>query len=446
MKQKARIPRAFAYTILAGCAFLNVEYFMNRLIKIILAMAVAVLSTTILQCSEPVSYRSHLLEYFIYASPLILLIRRCRVIVPGIDLPLILYCLASLVTARFIYPESMRWSTTLYGFGFCFMFAMTARLIRIARLSERDYTGFIKLMIYAYCVVLISQQISTLFGWPVINHRDIGVPFKLNALASESSHVGFTVGTFLFFLNLAQATLHPREKYSTYFRKNAWVMLAALWCLLTVRASTNFVMLPIAFLPLLSFRNASAKRFTCIFLGAAALSATYIFIPGLPRPDSIERIASFSQGLVTLDEEKIITGDISASERIVPMMRIAAMMAPRDPGFWIGHGTDADVLDLPISPMDDEPVPYLFHVWYNYGLLAELALAWLTVSICLMPRRPWTWFLTVMAVIILGHNTSSSIWLILTLALQFRMLAEPESRLLDTFQFPKRLSLSLLKS
>lgn len=396
---------------------------------ILLALAVFLLSAT-LAFAIGDGQKSLLLAGGICLSPLVLLLPRCRVILPRVDLPIAIFCVFMLSALR--HPETLRWGTVLFALGFCCYFMMTARLIRAARLGYDRVITLMTWLVYLYTIVLLIQQLCVLCGWPVFNYiNTYRHPWKLNALATESSHVTFVLGTYMFYLGLVKRSANPSLSLWADIRSCPLLWIAYLWSLFTIYNASAFLMLPISLTAWIRRKNIAPV--------IAVIACAVIFITTVPLKTNsfnVDRVSRFARNIYTLDEKMITQADVSSAERIVPMLRCARLMNPAETGFWFGHGVDSDAYAVGPTILEEKPIPYLFHVWYNYGFFANMALLWLTVSICFMKERPATWIATIAAIVLLAANTSTSIWLILALALQLRVLAKPDTTILKPLGWP----------
>ena len=107
-----------------------------------------------------------------------------------IDFTLISLCLCMIIFPLLGHPETMRWSTVLYSCIFCLYFMAFTRVLSDSTYSNNDLLRILKLLIYAYCMVLIIQQFCVLTGLPIFNLSNYSIkePWKLNSLMSEPSH------------------------------------------------------------------------------------------------------------------------------------------------------------------------------------------------------------------------------------------------------------------
>ncbi len=127
-------------------------------------------------------------------SPLVLMLRRARVFIPRIDIPLCLVCVFVITFPVIFHPATVRWITMLFTCACCVYYMMLARLVRIADLSPALICRLIKTIIYAFAAVLIVQQICLVCGLPIFNEAKVYpmAPFKLNSLTAEPSHTSVT--------------------------------------------------------------------------------------------------------------------------------------------------------------------------------------------------------------------------------------------------------------
>ena len=359
-------------------------------------------------------------------SPLLLLMRRCRILMPRIDIPMLSFLLLMILSATLWHPESFRASTIIYSAGFCIFFLFTARLMRASHLSPRQFILLLQCIVYAYGVMLLLQQFCVLVGLPVPNYiSPYANPWKLCSLAREPSYMDTTLGIIMFMYGMIMRQQHPDRGLWYNLRHYPFLWLAYLWCLFTPVNASGFAALPLSLIPWITRRNMP-------WVAGAVVALAILFAVAAPhiRSGQAGRAARMVTALTTMDEDKIIDTDISIAERIVPAMRTARLLDIREADFWLGHGTDAEIRDTAPSPCEYPTPAYIFHVWYNYGFITELALLWLIFSICFVPRQPLTWVVTIGAIVYAAYNNSTNIWLILTLMLQYRLFAAPHTPLL----------------
>lgn len=389
-----------------------------------------ILLATVLDVALDDRHKNMLLVAYICLSPLILLIRECRVILPRIDVPLLVFSVFAGISGVVWHPEHFRLGTYLFSVGFCVYFAMMARMLRVAGFTVDEFLKLLRIIIYAFTVVLLIQQFCVLTGLPVFNQTTVyGEPWKLDSLAREPSYMVTILSILIFFFGLISKAGHPDQNLLYNIRKNPWTWISYLWCLFTCYTASAYVALPLSLIPWIDRRNLVRSLGILVAVITACLIINN-FIPSRQFSRTQRTVAA----LVTLDSAKIVEADLSASERIIPAMTIMKKLHVDDADFWLGHGSDKAMKDVRPTPLETETSPYIFNVWYNYGFLAELGLLWLIFNVCLIRRKPITWIISAAAFIYIAYNNCSAIWMILIFMMQYRVSVNPASPLLKPLQ------------
>lgn len=399
----------------------------------IIVLCVLVILTTTFKFAAGPAFINYLVVGTICISPLALLIKQCRVAMPNIDYPLAAFVILMMFSVLVVNPEYIRWSTVLFSIGFCFFFAILARLIKFSNISAETLSLFIKSMIYCYFIGILIQQLSTLFDLPFIPNKTYNFlnKWKLNSLASEPAHVAFTVGIYMIFYAMIQQYIHPGQSLIQNIRKNILLWIAVCWTMISTQTASASVMIILILLPWLTKNNLFPSLLT---IGAIIVLA-YVALSINPIPQPQRAIDSISS-IITLDDKKIEDADLSASFRIIPAVRCLKALDIREKEFWVGHGVDADTIDFEnfsykIKPEKTEA--YLFHIWYNYGLLTFFPLLWLVVSICFISNKYITWVITAGQFLLAAYVNSTPIWTILALMLLYRIATKQDTSMLKTY-------------
>ena len=166
-------------------------------------------------------------------SPLVLVF--IPVINRRTDIGIFLFMTLTLFCPLLNHPETMRWSTALYGCMFGFYFMALFHLFEFSDLSKQDIARLLKFLLLAYAIVLLIQQICVLTGFPIFNlgNYDVREPWKLNSLMSEPEHSGRMIALLMYvYLSI---TLNEKAEISfvSSWRKEKLVWIAFLWCMLT---------------------------------------------------------------------------------------------------------------------------------------------------------------------------------------------------------------------
>lgn len=360
-------------------------------------------------------------------SPLVLCLRSCRVFIPRIDIPAIVYGILVVAFPLIFHPESIR-VTTLLLTGACCCWAMAiARLARTGALDAKEFMRIIRWIIYAYAVVLIIQQACVLFGWPLFNpgrgyNTGPGAnPWKLGALMCEPSYSSLIIASLLFYHGLTMRRIDRSAGITASFRRNPLMWAAAVWVWFSTFNASAFIWTPFSLLPLLSRRRLSG-----VAAGVAGLVALLAALPlgqEIPLEERgtmtriFQRIGRMSYAIVTLDSDSIREADPSIAARVVPTIEGARRVSLTEADDWTGRGVDADWRDMPGVAGSDRMTAGMFHVWYNYGIAASLALWWLIITVTAVPRVPATWVMGALLIFLSSECNWQLFWCPMTLAL-----------------------------
>lgn len=394
-----------------------------------LVLAILVVLTTTFQFMAGPRVINYLVIAVICLSPLLLLSKSCRITLPHIDGPLILFLLFMWGGSIFLYPQTIRWSTLLYSTGFTFFFAMLARCIKQAQITSTTFSLFIRTMIYCYFSVMILQQCAILFDFPIVPNRIFQYHniWKLNSLASEPAHTAFTIGLYMIFYALVERNINPGQSLLDNIRKKPFLWIAICWTMFSTHSASACIMFPIGLIPWLSKKN-----FLITFCAVILMTGLVFFTLSFDDTTQYQRVIYSSKAVFTLNEEEIINADLSASERIIPAVRCLKNLNITEKEFWVGHGVDADVNTLGNSPLNYKTEAYLFHIWYNFGILAFIPLLWLVLRICYIPKIPITIIITAAQFLMAAYVNSTPLWTIMAMMLIYRVATHNQSDLLST--------------
>lgn len=282
---------------------------------------------------------------------------------------LLMICLA--LAPLLYHPETMRWGTVLYSWMFCLTFMAYNRLLHNNVFSAYQFYKLLKFLIIAYFVTLLIQQFCVLTGLPIFNVSNYSLqePWKLNSLSAEPSHSGRIVG-LLFFCFISTKEILLKRSYSLKkdARADKWIWIAFLWTMLTMGSATAFLFIFIVSLKFIQRKN---------IITLIALVLIFFIILANNEVPSIDRAIKIIEATFSLDINKVIAVDHSASFRIVPIMVLITMIEIFSLDGLLGHGIDSVSLFLyQYIPGGADKVSgggFLF-VWYEYGFLSFIFL------------------------------------------------------------------------
>lgn len=283
------------------------------------------------------------------------------------DIILLLF-MASVVSIPLLFQqESMRWSTVLFSLMFCFTFLVYKQLLYKSYFTTEQYLKLLKIVLYAYTLVLLIQQFCVLTGLPIFNISSYNplYPFKLNSLAAEPSHSGRIIALLMYsYITISELILKRKYNFKHNLKKDKWVWLAFLWAMLTMGSATAIVFTAIV---LLKFVN--IKRLIPI----AIIIVSAIYIVNFSDIYVVNRASKMFIATLTLDTDAMIAADHSGSIRLAPAIMLAKMVDITSLEGWFGHGIDSVstfMSDLIPGVPEGFSAGGMFQLWYEYGFLS----------------------------------------------------------------------------
>ena len=249
------------------------------------------------------------------------------------DVGIFLFMTLTLFCPLLNHPETMRWSTALYGCMFGFYFMALFHLFGFSDLSKQDIDRLLKFLLLAYAIVLLIQQICVLTGFPIFNlgNYDLREPWKLNSLMSEPEHSGRMTSLLMY----AYLSITSNEKTEISFvsswRKDKLVWIAFLWCMLTSLSAGAYLFMLVV---LSKFYTKGAS-----FKIVGAIVTLYIML-SLFDISAFNRFTKFCVAIFTFDIHKIYSADQSAALRIVPSLICLQQIDLFTVDGWFGRGID----------------------------------------------------------------------------------------------------------
>ena len=277
--------------------------------------------------------RNLLLIGLMGVTPLILVSK--PMFMPRVDLGCVFICTALIIFPLLAHPDTMRWSTVLYSCMFFLLFATMARLCKWSDFSLQGYTTLLRWLIYAFSVVLIIQQFCVLMGLPIFNVSNYYLlePWKLNSLTSEPSHTARFLTVLMYSFLWMQRLENGGETLSwkDSYKNDKWVWIAFLWVMLTMMSGTAMLMLCAV---LFSFLSRKHIAYVIMFVVAVAIFGSTI------EYKPVQRFYKFSEAVLSLDKNKMVSVDHSASMRVVPFITCVEQINLSTADGWFGKGID----------------------------------------------------------------------------------------------------------
>lgn len=349
-------------------------------------------------------------------SPMVLLIKNTRVLMPRIDLPLAGVAIMVMAMPVLFHPESVRWITMLFTGAWCVFFMMLARLTLISGLRSDEFQKMIRWIVYAYCLVLVVQQICLLTGMPILLNEGAHYarhPWKLNSLSEEPSHATLILSVLMYYYTSTRRAEDCNERLWQTIKETPWLWVAFGWGIFSTVNASAYIFGPLCLLPYITRRN--VKMVAAIMIGIVVL----MMATPVGNIGQIGRVKRLAVAMITMDEERIIGGDISAAGRIVPSIRGAKSIDPSDPDTYVGHGTDADTRDMGPRPgyPTDKGSAGIFSIWYNYGAICAL-LFWVVIVQITARREEWSSIVMMLLAIQLSSDYNMQLlWVVLGYAM-----------------------------
>lgn len=385
-------------------------------------------------------------------SPAMLLIKGARVVIPRIDIPLGLVCALVVIPSQLFHSESVRWNTMLFTCACCVYFMMFARMVRISRFTGESFMTLVRYLVYAYAGVLLIQQICLICGLPV-PLNDGGflsfAPWKLNSLSAEPSHTTVILSTLMYFYNQTFRATNKGSGLWESIRNAPALWICFVWTIFSTGNSSAFLLGPLSLLPYVTRKNAWKAA------GVACAGILLIFLTPAGDLPLVSRLRDTITATATLDDERIIEADESASARIVPTIRGARAIDFSERETYIGYGVDADRKDIAPQPCNKNLDGFagVFSMWHNYGAVCAVAF-WTAIGTVTLIRRRWLSIATFTGAMLLSadHNMQL-VWLVMACSAVYKYCVLGDNRLLQTLHsilnrsdaqqehFPNRLSI-----
>jgi len=256
------------------------------------------------------------------------------------DIFLFLFLLSIILIPWLNHPERMRWSTVMYSIMFGLTFIAYKALFYQKKITIKNYKKLLKILIYAYFIVLIIQQFCVLTGLPIFNlsNYDPSEPWKLNSLSAEPSHSARIVALLMYsYITIQELITKQVYNFKLNLKKDKWIWFSFFWTMLTMGSATAFLFIAIIFSKFIKYKNLIILILISIFI---------FFIVDLFKIHSFTRVYDILIATLTFDIEKIIQADHSASLRIIPMLLIIQGIDLTTLNGWFGYGIDYTAIFL----------------------------------------------------------------------------------------------------
>ncbi|ERM88334.1 hypothetical protein [Coprobacter fastidiosus] len=250
------------------------------------------------------------------------------------DLPLIIFILMSIFFPLLNHPESMRWSTVLYGCMFVIYFMTLTKVLYISDIDADGYLRFLKVLIFAYFIVLVIQQICVLTGLPILNVSNYNpeTPWKLNSLMSEPEHSGRMMAILMYsYLTIKENVTRKVLILKEEWRDDKGVWIAFLWSMITMMSAGAYL-----FLLIVLFKFFNRKTLFSLLI----LLSIIIVIVRIFEIDSFMRTYRLAVATFSFDMREMVRADHSGALRIIPAMVCFDQINLASFDGWFGKGID----------------------------------------------------------------------------------------------------------
>ena len=346
-------------------------------IVIFLFLTLAIYPTILLNASK----QNVLLLGLMALSPFVWFV--CRFVVGRIDIPLLLMYLLMVAFPCIFHPATVRWSTLIYTGMYVSFFIAYVKLLYCSDLTAISLMKVLRILLFAYAIVLIVQQICFFAGLPIFNAINIDVrpsafP-RLNSIGPEPAWTARNVCLMMFiYILLYQHTLNKELTLKKFWIDNHWLCISFLYVILTCGSATG-----ILFVVLILFKFVNARSLLGVVVGAV-LCVTVI--NRFTTISSVERVMNLIPAVMTLDERAIMHADRSGASRIIPTIQAMKHLSLTTVDGWVGHGVDYDTKIIRFPGIKANGGG--FSLWLNYGALVQFLFLGVVFSVCYIKREP----------------------------------------------------------
>lgn len=335
-----------------------------------------------------------------------------------IDLILVSLCLFMIIFPLLGHPETMRWSTVLYSCMFCLYFMAFIRVLFDSTYSNDNLLRILKLLIYAYCIVLIIQQFCVLTGLPIFNISNYSLkePWKLNSLMSEPSHSARIIPVLMYLFVCCEEKQKMGEKLSLKesFRNSKLVWLSFLWCVCTMGSATAFIFMWIVLAKFINLKKILPTIAVCFSVFTAMF---YI-----SENKSVIRARNILAATLTLDEDKILSADGSGGSRVVPTIQATKVIGITSISDLFGHGIDADQTIIKPMPGFTKGQSGSFFLWINYGAIVAIIWWVFSLKVCYIPENFVSLLIWLLIIFSYGGFNNQIVWMTLTILYTYKYI------------------------
>ncbi len=284
-----------------------------------------------------------------------------------------------------------RQSTFMYSGLFIFQFIALRAYSKY--ITPENYLAFIKILLYAFALVLFIQQISAIAGIQGFNRNgEFAIRFKMNSLAQEPSLFPPSIALlFLMYIRVKYLNQLQFVGLKQIYRENKKICWIVLYMLFTCGTTSAIILLPIILLFFLKSHIIKYIPFFVIALICGSLVIGYLY------PQTIERISMILGAIGSLDPMQVYDADQSASARISPYLFYINDFDLSNWHFWFGFGHDYGTKYLSWNMLGEEMgyeigIGGIVNFLYDYGAVIFLYFLLLMRKIVFGKFLSWDFF------------------------------------------------------
>lgn len=311
--------------------------------------------------------QSYFMLSILYVAPFLYLLNLYKFIKIQYSFYLITFA-AFILFDALINIETFRFSTIAYSYMFIFSYLYYAGIVDSMKINRSKVIKFLSLIIKAFAIVLIIQQVSTVAHITVFNHGWLSdSEYKWNSLSNEPSYIAQTLTIIIYTI------IKLREQVKGY-KLSLMEQIRAdkvLWfCYLYTSFTCFSVSCIIAPVLLLFYYFSWKKVVQWLVLSMVLMYIITLFV----SPKIIERITDLFAVIWTFDPDLIYIEDPSSSARIIPFIYYIRELDLSNFHLWFGYGCDyADNhwIDLVFSGHSEtnQGIGGIINNLYDYGVL-----------------------------------------------------------------------------
>lgn len=240
--------------------------------------------------------------------------------------------------------EYFRFSTIAYLGMFLMAYIVYYHLIFMDTFSLHQFKKILSYIIYAYCIILLLQQISIIIGirnLGILNLADnyllsINNSYydwnRLPSLSCEPSHSAKIIITIMFgYIRCLEVEKGAKISLTELFnKKNKWVSICFLWMIFMMGSGTGWIGFGILCIYFIHWRT---------FLYTIPILIGSFFILQYSGNKQFERAIITIQATMTGNIQTINEADGSSSTRVIPILNTFIYSDLTKTESWIGKGT-----------------------------------------------------------------------------------------------------------